>query len=88
MERNTNLISVEVGELKEELSALQEFLKGKLSVEVKIEGKVMNVGAGEEKLSRSRVKDHVERFIYRKGLSDTYKVRNDKDAIKIVKKKT
>lgn len=87
MERDTNLISIDVDELKDEVNALQGFLQDKLSVEVKVEGKIMNLGAEEEKLSRSRVKDYVERFFHRKGLSDAYKVMNDKDTIKIVKKK-
>jgi hypothetical protein len=82
------LISIDIGDLKDEVNDLQEFLKGKLIVDVKVEGKTMNVGAGEEKLSRGIVKDYVERFFYRKDLSDVYKVANNKDAFKIVKKKT
>ena len=81
------MVSIDIGELKGDVSNLQEFLRKKLSVEVKIEGKVMDVGSSEEKLSRSDVKDYVERFLYRKDLSDSYKIRIEKDAIKIVKKK-
>lgn len=80
------MISIDVDALKDEVAGLQDFLRGKLNVEVKVEGKVMSVGS--EELSRRKVKDYVERFFYRKGLSGTYGVRSEKDAIKVVKKKT
>ena len=84
------MVSINIDELKDEVSGLQEFLEKKLNVEVKVDdkAKVMNVGSEEEKLSRGKVKDYVERFIYRKGLSDTYKVSSQKDELKVVKKKT
>ena len=82
------MVSINIDELKDEVSGLQEFLETKLNVKVKVEGKVMNVGSEGEKLSRGKVKDCVERFIYRKGLSDTYKVNSQKDEVKVVKKKT
>lgn len=81
------MISIDIGELKDELRSLQEFLEKKLSVKIKVEDKTMNMNEGEESLSRSKVKDCMERFFYRKGLADTYKVRSEKDMIKIVKKK-
>lgn len=81
------LVSINVDALKDEMNGLQEFLEKKLSVKIKVEGKVMNVGS-EEELPRGKVKDCVERFFYRKGLSDTYAVKSQKDEITIVKKKT
>ena len=81
------MVSIDVDELKDEMNSLQEFLEKKLSVKVKVEGKVMNVGS-EEELPRGKVKDYVERFFYRKGLSGTYAVKSQRDEIKIVKKKT
>jgi len=81
------LVSINIEELKEEASGLREFLEEKLGVEVKVEGKVMNVGSEKEKLSRGKVKDCVERFLYRKDLSETYKVNSQKDELKLVKKK-
>lgn len=88
MERECKLVSIDVGELKDEVSDLQEFLERKLSVEIRVEDKVMGVGSAEERLSRRKVKEYVERFFHRRGLSDTYRVRSEKDAIKIVKRKT
>lgn len=83
------MVSINVDELKDEVSGLREFLEEKLSVEVKVEGKVVNVGSEKEKLSRGKVKDCMERFFYRNGLSDTYKVSSSqKDELKVVKKKT
>ena len=88
LEEDSKLVSINIDELKDEVNGLQEFLEKKLNVDVKIEGKVMNVDSKEEKLSRSKVKDCVERFLYRNGLSDTYKVNSQKDALKVIKKKT
>lgn len=82
------MVSINIDELKDEVNGLQEFLEKKLNVDVKIEGKVMNVDSKEERLSRSKVKDYVERFLYRNGLSDTYKVNSQKDSLKVIKKKT
>ena len=87
LRENFKLVSIDIDALKDEMSGLQEFLEKKLSVKVKVEGKVMNVGP-DGKMSRGKVKDYVERFFYRKGLSDTYAVKSQKDEIKIVKKKT
>ena len=81
------LVSVDVDELKDEMSGLQEFLEKKLNVKVKVADRVMNVGS-EGEMSRGKIKDYVERFFYRKGLSDTYAVKSQIDELKIVKKKT
>ena len=81
------MVYVDVDELKDERSSLQEFIEKKLNVKVKVEDKVMNF-VSEGEMSRGNVKDYVERFFHRKGLSDTYAVKSQKDEIKIVKKKT
>lgn len=82
------MVSIDIEELKHEMSSLQEFLKKKLKVEIAVENNVMRLVLVNERLARGKVKDYVERFFYRRGLSETYKVRSEKDAIKIVKKKT
>jgi len=81
------LVNIEITVLKDEAGDLQEFLKNKLGVEVKSDGKVISVGLEEDKISRGKVKEYIERFFYRKDLSKTYLIRNDKDLIKIIKKK-
>lgn len=81
------MVNIEITVLKDEAGELQEFLKNKLGVEVKSDGKVISVGLEEDKISRGKVKEYVERFFYRKDLSKTYLIRNDKDLIKIIKKK-
>ena len=80
------LVSVDFDEYKDEISGLQEFLEKKLSVKVKVADRIMNVGS-EGELSRGKVKDYVERFFYRKGLSETYAVKTHNDEIKIYKNK-
>ncbi len=81
------MIAIDLGDLKDEITPLKDFLASKLSVEVEVKDKTMNVGKAEDKLSRGGVKDIVERFFYRKSLTESYKVTIDKDALKIVKKK-
>lgn len=81
------MVNIEITVLKDEAGELQAFLKNKLGVEVKSDGKVISVGLEEDKISRGKVKEYVERFFYRKDLSKTYLIRNDKDLIKIIKKK-
>ena len=81
------MVNIEITVLKDEVNELQEFLKNKLGVEVKSDGKVISVGLEKDKISRGKVKEYVERFFDRKNLSTTYLIRNDKDLIKIIKKK-
>ena len=82
------MVSIDVNELKDEVKSLQEFIGNKLGVEVKIDGKTMNIGSAEEQPSRGKVKEYVERFLHRRKLTDTYAIRSEKDTFKIVKKKT
>lgn len=82
------MVFIAVGKFKDELSNLQEFLKRKLSVEIFVEDKGIRLVLENERLARGKVKDYVERFFYRRGLSETYKLRNEKDSIKIIKTKT
>ena len=81
------MVSIDVDELKYDLNVFQEFLRSKLNVEIVVEDKFMRLVLVYESLARGKVKDYVERFFFRGGLSDTYKVRSEKDALKIVKKK-
>ena len=81
------MVSIDVDELKYDLNVFQEFLRSKLNVEIVVEDKFMRLVLANESLARGKVKDYVERFFFRRGLSETYKVRSEKDALKIVKKK-
>ena len=82
------MVSIDIGDLKEEISKLQDYLEKKLNVEVVVQEKVMQVGTETDRVARGKVKDYVERFFYRGGLSENFKVRSEKDTIKIVKQKT
>ena len=81
------LISIDASELKVEENYFKDFLEEKLNVKIDFNGKIMKINAANGAPSYSNVKDYIKRFIYRKGLSNAYKVRSEKDAIKIVKKK-
>ena len=82
------MILIDIDALKDEIGELQAFLNEKLGVEVNSDGKNMSVGSEKNRLSRGNVKDYIERFFYRKGLSKTYRVRIEKDTFKIIKRKT
>ncbi len=81
------MVFIDISELKDESQELQTFLKNKLEVEIKIDDKKMNVASDEEQISKKRIKEYIERFFYRKKLTDDYSVRNEKEGFKIVKKK-
>ncbi|MDQ1278989.1 MAG: hypothetical protein QG670_249 [Thermoproteota archaeon] len=80
------MIGINVEALKESRE-LQDFLKERLGTEVKIEGNIITVGSIEEIISHGKIKDCIERFLYRKKLFDKYKTISDKDELKIIKKK-
>ena len=82
------MVSIDISELKDEAKDLQEFLGNKLGVEVKVDGKTMNIDSAEAQPSRGKIKEYVNRFFHRKKLIDTYAVRTEKEGFKIVKKKT
>ena len=81
------MVSIDVDALKDEKEDLREFLEKKLGAKVKIEEKTMSVDS-ETALSRGEVKDNVERFFHRKGLSDSYKAISVKEGLKIIKRRT
>ncbi len=81
-----NLIGINVEALKESRE-LKDFLNERLGIEVKAEGNIITVGSKEETLSRGKIKDVIERFLYRKNLADKYKTISDKDELKIIKRK-
>ena len=88
MSGDIGLITIDISEFTEELKDLLEFIKKKLAVDVKVEDKNMMLDSGEEHLSRGTVKDYLARFLHRRGLESQYRVRSEKDTIKIVKKKS
>ena len=81
------MVSIDVDALKDEKEGLREFLEKKLGAKVTVDEKNMSVGS-EAALSRGEVKDNVERFFHRKGLSDSYKAISVKEGLKIIKKRT
>jgi len=81
------LVSIDVDALKDEKEDLREFLEKKLDAKVTVEEKTLSVNS-EAALSRGEVKDNVERFFHRKGLSDFYKAISVKEGLKIIKRRT
>ena len=82
------MVFIDISELKDEEKDLQNFLEDKLSVEIKVDGKTMNIDSAEAQTSRGKIKEYLNRFFYRKKLTDTYTVRTEKEGFKIIKKKT
>ena len=81
-------MSIDISGFKEEHSGLEAFLTNKLNIKTVIENKILRLDLMNEKVARGKLKDYLERYFYREGLSEKYKVRFERDLIKIVEKKS
>ena len=80
------MITIDVSELRNECDELSEFLKSKLQASIIIKD-TMLVITPEETLSIKDAKEYVKRFLHYKGLSEICKVTEEKEVIKIAKRK-
>jgi len=81
------LITIDTSELESERNSLSDFLKLKIRASITAKGKVLVLDLGEEMLSSRNIKTLVKRFLYHKGLSQVYRVTEEKGVIKIAKRK-
>ena len=81
------LISIDTGELGSERNSLSDFLKSKIQASITAKGKVLILDSGEETLSSRNIKTLVKRFLHHKGLSEVYRVTEEKGLVKITKRK-
>jgi len=76
-----------MSELENERGNLSTFLKSKIRVPITVEGKRLVVGSREERLLPRDVKTHVKQFLYHRGLSETYRVIEEHEVVRITKRK-
>lgn len=76
-----------MSELESERSSLSAFLKSKIRVPITVEGKGLVIGSREETLLSRNVKIYVKRFLYHRGFSETYRVIEEHEVIRITKRK-
>ena len=80
------MITIDIGELKNERDELSEFFKSKLRASIIAKDKMLVI-TSEETLSAKDVKEHVKRFLHQKGLSEIYRVIEEKEVLRIIERK-
>lgn len=81
------LITVYMGELKNERRRLSVFLKSRFQVPIIMKDEVLVVDPNGEAVSPREVKTYVKRFLHHKGLSETFRVTEEHGAVRITKRK-
>ena len=79
-------LTVDSGELKDEIESLSNFLSSKLEVDVTSKGNKLFVNS--DVLSTSELKRIVNKFVYRFHLNQKYGVELEDDTVKIIKFKS
>ena len=81
------LISVDISELENERRSLSIFLKSKIHVPIAVKDKMLVLDSKEKTVTSKDVKTRVKQFLYRKGLSETYKANVEHGVIRITKRR-
>lgn len=81
------MISIDLSGLENERNDLLKFLESKTKSSITIKGRLLLFEPGEKTLSPGEIKTLVKRFLHHKGLSDSFRVTEEKGAIKISKLK-
>ncbi len=77
------LIIIDVSELESERSDLSIFLESKIGAPIKMEGKILVVDSTGKMLLPRNVKTYVKHFLYHRGFSETYRVTEEHELIRI-----
>ncbi|MDQ1280499.1 MAG: hypothetical protein QG670_1762 [Thermoproteota archaeon] len=80
------LITIDISELENGRNGLSDFLRSRIHASITIKGKTLFLDLSEEKLSPRDVKTLVKSFLHREGLSEIYKVNEEKEVVKIFKR--
>ena len=81
--RRKRKLTVDLGELKDEIESLSNFLRSKLKVDVTPSGNKVSVDS--ENLSSKELKRLVSKFVYRRNLMNKYWVELKSGGVKINK---
>jgi hypothetical protein len=81
------MITVDASEIKEEINSISDFLKLRTAMSIDIKGGKLLLHLEDKTVSGRDVKTYVKRFLHRRGLSKIYRVTEDKDTLRISKRK-
>lgn len=81
------MIIIDFSEIKNEKGNLSDFLKSKIQVSIAVNGDSLVLDAGEEKLPKRSVKILLKKFLHQRGLEEAYRVIQEKEVARIVKRK-
>jgi adenylate kinase family enzyme len=76
-----------MGDLESEIRNLSTYIESRIPVSITIKGKALVIDSGKEKPSARNVKALVKRFLHHKGLTESYKVSEEKEVVRITKRK-
>jgi hypothetical protein len=75
-----------MSELESERSNLSTFLQSKIKAQISIENKRLVVDSGDGRLSPTDAKTYVKRFLHSRGLSETYRVTEEHEVVRVSKR--
>ena len=81
------MITINVKDLKEESRSLSEYLRSEIPGQMDAKGGNLLLEPKEKVTSTKAVKMLVKRFLHRKGLSEVYRVTEERNVIRITKRK-
>ena len=79
-------ITIDMRELESERSNLSTFLQSKIQAQISVEDKRLVVDSREGRLSPADAKTYVKRFLHSRGLSETYRVTEEQQVIRVSKR--
>ena len=85
--RKVSLIKIDLGDLEKEVLYLSTFIESKNSFSVTVMGKELIIDSGKEVPSARKVKELVKQFLHHKGLSESYRVIEENEVVRITKRK-
>jgi hypothetical protein len=75
-----------MGELEHEHQSLSAFLESKIQVSITVKKAVLILDSKEKKVLPKEVKMLVKRFLHREGLYETYRVTEENEVVRIIKR--
>ena len=81
------MIKIDLGDLEKEILNLSTFIESKNSFSITVMGKELIIDSGKEVPSARNVKELVKQFLHHKVLSESYRVIEENEVVRITKRK-
>jgi len=81
------LISIDMSELDHEIDDLSAFIESKTVADATRKGKTLVIASDDAVLSMRDLRTLIKRFLHQKGLSESYRVTEDKEVIHVTRRK-